>query len=66
MIPAEMAFGGVLVPGLLVAALIALVVTLLVRRLLSRLRLYRFAWHPTLLTLALYVLILGGIVALTK
>lgn len=66
MISAEAAFAGVLLPGFLIAALIALALTLALRRLLSRLRLYRFVWHPTLFTLALFILILGGIVALAS
>ena len=66
MIPFEAAFGGVLLPGLLVAALAAGALTLLLRRLLSRVGFYRLVWHPTLFTLALFVLILGGIVALTS
>ena len=66
MIPFEAAFGGVLLPGLLIAALAALALTLALRRLLSRVGFYRLVWHPTLFTLALFVLILGGIVALTS
>jgi hypothetical protein len=65
-IPVEAAFGGVLLPGLLIAALAALALTLALRRLLSRVGFYRLVWHPTLFTLALFVLILGGIVALTS
>jgi len=65
-IPFEAAFGGVLLPGLLIAALAALALTLALRRLLSRVGFYRLVWHPTLFTLALFVLILGGIVALTS
>ena len=66
MIPFEAAFGGVLLPGVLIAALAALALTLALRRLLSRVGFYRLVWHPTLFTLALFVLILGGIVALTS
>ena len=66
MIPLEAAFGGVLLPGLLIAASAALALTLALRRLLSRVGFYRLVWHPTLFTLALFVLILGGIVALTS
>ena len=66
MIPSEAAFGGVLLPGLLIAALAAGALTLALRRLLSRVGFYRLVWHPTLFTLALFVLILGGIVALTS
>ena len=66
MIPFEAAFGGVLLPGLLIAALAAGALTLALRRLLSRVGFYRLVWHPTLFTLALFVLILGGIVALTS
>ena len=65
MIP-EAAFGGVLLPGVLIAALAALALTLGLRRLLSRAGFYQLVWHPTLFTLALFVLILGGIVALTS
>ena len=66
MIPSEAAFGGVLLPGLLIAALAAGALTLALRRLLSRVGFYRLVWHPTLFKLALFVLILGGIVALTS
>ena len=66
MIPFEAAFGRVLLPGVLIAALAALALTLALRRLLSRVGFYRLVWHPTLFTLALFVLILGGIVALTS
>ena len=66
MIPSEAAFGGVLLPGLLIAAMAAGALTIALRRLLSRVGFYRLVWHPTLFTLALFVLILGGIVALTS
>ena len=66
MIPFEAAFGGVLLPGLLIAAMAAGALTIALRRLLSRVGFYRLVWHPTLFTLALFVLILGGIVALTS
>jgi protein AaeX len=66
MIPREIAIGGILAPGLIVSALLALVAMLILRRLLSRLGFYGLIWHPALFNAALFVLLLGGIVAVSS
>ncbi|MHB0853174.1 DUF1656 domain-containing protein [Stutzerimonas nitrititolerans] len=50
---------GVYVPMLLVAMLAAYLVKSLLGTLLQRLGFYRWAWHPPLFNLALYVMVLG-------
>lgn len=61
----EVAIGGVLVPVLLLLALLALVLTTLLTRLLNLAGFYRVvAWRP-LVDLALYMLVLGIVVAVT-
>lgn len=56
---------GVLVPPMLVWFGIALIVTGLVRWMMGRLGLYRFVWHKPLFDLALLIVALGGVVAVT-
>ena len=53
---------GFYVPSIAAWALLALVPFLLLRWLLFTSGLYRFIWHRALFNLALYVLILSGIV----
>lgn len=53
--PREIAFQGVLLPGLLVVFLGCLLLMVLLDLLVGRLGLYRRAWHPSLLRLALFV-----------
>lgn len=57
---------GVFVSALLVWALIALILTSLLRRVLDHAGLYRFVWHRPLFELAVFVILLGGIVALAN
>ena len=66
MIPLEVAIGGILAPGLIISALLALVAMLALRRLLSRIGFYRLIWHPALFNAALFVLLLGGIAAVSS
>ena len=56
---------GVYVPALLALALVTYVVHLVLRRGLGRLGLYRFVWHRALFDMALYVVLLGGINAVS-
>jgi hypothetical protein len=56
---------GVYVPSLLVWLLLALLLGSLVRRGLARAGLYRHIWHPPLFDAAIFLLLLGGIVAAT-
>ena len=57
---------GVFVPPLLIWVIAALPVTALIRRLFVRVGLYRFVWHRPLFDLALLVIVLGGVVAVTS
>lgn len=56
---------GVYVPSLLIWMLLALLLGSLVRRGLARAGLYRHIWHPPLFDAAIFLLLLGGIVAAT-
>lgn len=60
---AELDILGVFVPALLAWVLLALLLAGLLRRAFDRLGLYRHVWHPPLFNAALFVLLLGGIVA---
>lgn len=55
---------GIFVPGLALATLAAFAVNAVMRRLLAGIGFYRLVWHRPLFDLALYVVILGGLVAL--
>lgn len=59
----ELDIYGVFVPSLAAWMLLAFLVSLPLRRLLARRRFYRLAWHRPLFDLALYVVLLGAIVA---
>ena len=62
----EIDIEGVLVSPLLVCMLIAFVLNALLRRILAWTGLYRFVWHRALFDAALYVVLLGGVFALTS
>ena len=62
---AELNLYGVLVPSLMVWAMIAVAVTALMRFGRRATGFYRLVWHPTLFDLALFVVVLGGVVTLT-
>ncbi|HEV7439603.1 MAG TPA: DUF1656 domain-containing protein [Methylobacterium sp.] len=61
----ELDLYGVFLPGLAVAMLAAFLVSLPLRRLLAWSGFYRLVWHRPLFDLALYVVLLGGIVSLS-
>lgn len=63
---AEIDIHGVFLPALLVWAALALPVTVLLRALLRRAGAYRLVWHAPLFDLALFVLVLGGVAALSE
>jgi hypothetical protein len=56
---------GVFVSPLLIWVLAALPIIALLRRLLARAGVYRFVWHRPLFDLALLIIVLGGVVAVT-
>jgi len=55
-------FLGFYLPPLALCAGSAVILFVILRWLLARLGLYRFVWHRPLFNLALYVLLLGGVV----
>jgi hypothetical protein len=57
---------GVFVPGLLVWMLLAFALSLPLRRLLLLCGFYHFVWSRPLFDLALYVVLLGGVVTLAS
>lgn len=60
----EVSLAGVYMPGLLVLAIIALVVTGILTRLFSITGVYRLIAYRPLVDVALYVIVLGGLVLL--
>ncbi len=63
---AEIDLYGVFLPALLVWAIIAIPISALLRRLLTAAGAYRLVWHAPLFDFALFVITLGGIVALSE
>ena len=61
---AEIDILGVFVPALLAWVVLALMLAALVRRGLRGAGLYRHVWHAPLFDAALFLILLGGIVAL--
>lgn len=61
----EIDIAGVMVPGLLLWLVAAFLLGMLLRRGFERLGLYRLVWHRALFDLAIFVVLLGGIVSLT-
>lgn len=57
---------GIFVSSLLPCTLVALLVCAVLRRGLEWVGFYRLVWHRALFDLALLVIVLGGIVALTS
>jgi Protein of unknown function (DUF1656) len=55
-------FAGFYLPPLMLWAGGAIIPFVILRRLLERFGLYRFVWHRPLFNLALYVLLMGGLV----
>ena len=63
---AEVSIGGVFFPALLLWGVIAYVLSAVIRRALGWIGLYQFVWHRALFDLSLYVLLLGGTVAVAS
>lgn len=59
----EIDFYGVFVPDILVWLVVAFLVSLPLRWLLAGLGLYRFVWHRALFDAALFIILLGAVVA---
>lgn len=62
----EIDIHGVFVAPLLVWMLITWAATWVFRRVLAAFGAYRLIWYPALFDLALFVLVLGGVVAITS
>ena len=62
----EVDLHGVLVAPLLVWMLVAYGLTAILRSVLARTGFYRLVWHPSLFDVSLYVVIVGGVVALVS
>ena len=58
--PREVAFHGVLLPGLLVVFVGCLLLMVLLDLLVGRLGLYHHVWHPSLFRFALFVCLFGA------
>jgi hypothetical protein len=61
----EISIGGVYVPSLLIWGLIALALNMVLRRLLAAVGFYRLVWHRALFDLALFVIVLAGVVGVS-
>jgi hypothetical protein len=61
----ELDLYGVFVPALLVLVAVALPLTAVLRRLLRLFGFYHLVWHRPLFDLALLVIVVGGLVAVT-
>ena len=62
----EIDLHGVLVTPLLFWMAVAYVIHAILHQVLSMARVYRLVWHPALFDCALYIVILGGVVAVTQ
>jgi hypothetical protein len=62
----ELDLFGVYVPGLLCCGLLALAVNTALRRVLGSVGFYRMVWHRALFDLAMFIVVLGGVVWLTE
>jgi hypothetical protein len=60
----ELSLYGVFVPALLVWAFLAVLGTVVLRKVLRPIGFYRLVWHPALFDVAIFVILLGGVVAL--
>ncbi len=60
----EIDLSGVLIAPLLLWMLLAWLVTAVLCRVLAWTGVYRLVWHPAFFNLALYVVVLGGMLAL--
>jgi len=55
---------GVYFPAFMIFAGVALLLQIVVKRFFDAFGVYRFVWHRSLFNLALYVLLMGGVVFL--
>ncbi|MBV8272087.1 MAG: DUF1656 domain-containing protein [Cupriavidus sp.] len=62
--PGEISIYGVYIPSLLVWMLAAFFITSAARAVLARAGFYKLVWHRSLFNLALYAIVLGGVVAI--
>ena len=62
--PGEISIYGVFIPSLLVWMLAAFILTSAARAVLVRVGFYRLVWHRSLFNLALYAIVLGGVVGI--
>lgn len=62
--PGEISIYGVFIPSLLVWMLAAFIITSAARAVLVRVGFYRLVWHRSLFNLALYAIVLGGVVGI--
>jgi protein-S-isoprenylcysteine O-methyltransferase Ste14 len=56
---------GIYMPWLLVLAVLTMAVSWVVRRVLAMAGFYRLVWHPALFDLALYIVLLYGVVLIS-
>jgi hypothetical protein len=61
----ELSLYGVFVPALLAWCVLAVLATMVLRTILRRVGFYRIVWHAALFDVAVFVILLGGLVALT-
>ena len=64
MMPGEISIYGVYIPSLLVWMLAAFFITSAARAVLARAGFYKLVWPRSLFNLALYAIVLGGVVAI--
>ncbi len=62
--PGEISLYGVFIPSLLVWMFAAFIITSAARAVLVRVGFYRLVWHRSLFNLALYAIVLGGVVGI--
>ena len=60
----ELSLYGVYLPAILVWSAAAVLATMVLRAILRRMGFYRLVWHPALFDVAVFVILLGGVVAL--
>jgi len=63
---AEVNFGGVFFPAFLLWVVVAFILNAVLRRLLAAIGFYRIVWHRALFDLALFTILLGGIVGIAS
>ena len=62
----ELNLYGVFVPALLVWCFLAVLATMALRAVLRPIGFYRLVWHPALFDVAIFVILLGGVVTLVS